>query len=81
MEMEKRIGGYSLMVLKYDRPLMPPEMLRWINERRRALEAMAREAGRKKPVTQMEAMRVISKTGAINIPDEVFNKLIGRHRC
>lgn len=69
------------MVKQYARPIMPPEMLRWINDRRRALEAMAREAGRKKPVPLTEAMRIISQTGAINIPDEVFKKLVGRHRC
>jgi len=69
------------MAKEYARPLMPPEMLRWINERQRALEAMARGAGRKKPVSQMEAMRIISQTGSINVPDEVFKKLVGRHRC
>lgn len=69
------------MVKEYARPLMPPEMLRWINERRRALETMARKAGRKKPITQMETMQVISQTGSIDIPEEVFRKLVRKLKC
>lgn len=69
------------MVKQYARPLMPPEMLRWINERQRALEKMAREAGRKKPISQMEAMRVISQTGSIDIPEDVFRELVRKLKC
>lgn len=69
------------MVKQYVRPLMPPEMLGWINERRRALESMTRKAGRKKPLTQIETMHVISQTGSIDIPEEVFKKLMGMRKC
>ncbi len=60
---------------------MPPEMLKWINERQRALEKMAREAGRKKPISQMETMRVISQTGSVDIPEDVFRELVRKLKC
>jgi len=81
MEMERRIGGGILMGKEYARPLVPIEFQRWINERQRALEKMARTGGRKAPVTQMDAMRVISQTGSVDIPEEVFRKLVGKLKC
>lgn len=79
--MARRIGGESIMAKQYARPLVPSEFMGWVEERRKALENMARKARRKKPVTQMEAMRIISQTGAVNIPDEIFRKMMGQHRC
>ena len=69
------------MAKQYSRPLVPIEFQRWINERQRALERMARKGGRKTPVTQMDAMRVISQTGSVDIPEEVFRKLVRKLKC
>ncbi len=60
---------------------MPPEMLKWINERQRALESMAKKAGRKTPISQMETMRVISQTGSVDIPEDVFRELVRKLKC
>ncbi len=45
---------------KYRRPKVPPEFLEWIEQRRNNIEVVARNMGSNKPISNMQAMRIIS---------------------
>ena len=60
---------------------IPIEFDKWIEERRRNLERVARKLGRKTRLSKQEVMRIISKTDGIEISDFLLGELKkGRRR-
>ena len=51
----------------------------WIEERRRNMEALAKAMGRKKPLTKIDAMRIIAKDrNGIKLTPSLERQLIKR---
>lgn len=63
------------MAKRYVRLKAPEEFNVWVEERRKNMEALAREMGNRKRVPKMKAMRLIATTHSIPVNEEMLKKL------
>jgi len=60
---------------KYVRIKAPPEMRKWLEERRRNMENLAKTMGNKKPIPLMQVMRIVAKTKGVELDDYLIKQL------
>lgn len=53
----------------------PQEMNVWIDNRKTNIERVMKSLGIKKPLTKMEAMRIIAKTDGVDLPEFIIKEL------
>jgi len=59
---------------------IPKEFDEWIEERRKNLERVAKELGRRARLTKQEVMRLIARTDGIEISDFILKDLAKQKR-
>jgi len=53
----------------------PPEFSGWVDKRQANIERVMKTMGIKKPLTKMEAMRIIARTDGVDLPDYILKEL------
>ncbi len=61
--------------MTYTKIKAPPEFRRWLEERQKNMENLAKGMGNNKPIPLMQVMRVISKTDGIDLDDYLIKQL------
>ena len=59
----------------YIRPKLPSEIVPWFDKRKRNIEDIRKQVGINKPMTNMDAWRIIARTDGVDLPEFIVKEL------